>query len=200
MPSKESRVELLQGTLDLIVLRALSTMGPQHAYGLRQGITTEFLGIDGMSYAPLSGDNYRTYRHWLGGLLGWLALAGCIGGRSLNGRKSSQRVGSFAAAVSSATAAWSLRFFAAVVAIDRTDPKTPLLRIEAHDPLGTTHALLILDQHAHAVALREDLPVVRVLTVDQPRGQQEIGPAHQQESVADAEHVRDPDLDDLHAP
>ncbi len=28
------RVQLLQGTLDLIVLRALSTMGPQHAYGL----------------------------------------------------------------------------------------------------------------------------------------------------------------------
>lgn len=28
------RVELLQGTLDLIVLRALSTMGSQHAYGL----------------------------------------------------------------------------------------------------------------------------------------------------------------------
>ena len=34
MPSKETRVELLQGTLDLIVLRALATMGPQHAYGL----------------------------------------------------------------------------------------------------------------------------------------------------------------------
>lgn len=33
MADKE-RVELLQGTLDLIVLRALSTMGPQHAYGL----------------------------------------------------------------------------------------------------------------------------------------------------------------------
>lgn len=32
MPSQ--KVELLQGTLDLIVLRALSTMGPQHAYGL----------------------------------------------------------------------------------------------------------------------------------------------------------------------
>jgi PadR family transcriptional regulator, regulatory protein PadR len=29
-----SRVELLQGTLDLIVLRSLSTMGPQHAYAL----------------------------------------------------------------------------------------------------------------------------------------------------------------------
>ena len=28
------RVELLQGTLDLIILRALSTMGPLHAYGL----------------------------------------------------------------------------------------------------------------------------------------------------------------------
>ncbi len=28
------RVEVLQGTLDLIVLRALSSMGPQHAYGL----------------------------------------------------------------------------------------------------------------------------------------------------------------------
>ena len=35
MASRErDRVELLQGTLDLIVLRALSTMGPQHAYGL----------------------------------------------------------------------------------------------------------------------------------------------------------------------
>jgi PadR family transcriptional regulator PadR len=30
----KGRVELLQGTLDLIVLRALETMGPQHAYGL----------------------------------------------------------------------------------------------------------------------------------------------------------------------
>jgi N-acyl-D-amino-acid deacylase len=43
---------------------------PQHANGIRQGITTEFLGIDGMSYAPLSSQNFKTYRHWLGGLLG----------------------------------------------------------------------------------------------------------------------------------
>jgi len=35
MPGEDGgRVELLQGTLDLIVLRALDTMGPQHAYGL----------------------------------------------------------------------------------------------------------------------------------------------------------------------
>jgi len=34
MSSESGRVELLQGTLDLIVLRSLSTMGPQHAYGL----------------------------------------------------------------------------------------------------------------------------------------------------------------------
>ena len=27
---------------------------PQHAYGLRQGITTEIVGLDGMSWAPLS--------------------------------------------------------------------------------------------------------------------------------------------------
>ena len=34
MSSKDTPVELLQGTLDLIVLRALSTMGPLHAYAL----------------------------------------------------------------------------------------------------------------------------------------------------------------------
>src|SRR5438093_12383106 len=34
MTSKEKHpIELLQGTLDLIILRSLSTMGPQHAYG-----------------------------------------------------------------------------------------------------------------------------------------------------------------------
>jgi PadR family transcriptional regulator, regulatory protein PadR len=34
MPSEGKPVELLQGTLDLIVLRALSTMGALHAYAL----------------------------------------------------------------------------------------------------------------------------------------------------------------------
>jgi PadR family transcriptional regulator, regulatory protein PadR len=32
--SERAPVELLQGTLDLIVLRALATMGPLHAYAL----------------------------------------------------------------------------------------------------------------------------------------------------------------------
>ncbi len=34
MSSETDSVRLLQGTLDLIVLRALATMGPQHAYAL----------------------------------------------------------------------------------------------------------------------------------------------------------------------
>ena len=43
---------------------------PQHAQGLRQGITTEILGQDGLSYAPLSADNYREYARYLAGILG----------------------------------------------------------------------------------------------------------------------------------
>ena len=43
---------------------------PQHANGLRQGITTEILGQDGLSYAPLSAGNYKVYRRYLAGLLG----------------------------------------------------------------------------------------------------------------------------------
>lgn len=35
MPSEDpERMPILQGTLDLIVLRMLQTMGPQHAYGI----------------------------------------------------------------------------------------------------------------------------------------------------------------------
>jgi transcriptional regulator len=34
MPSEDNQVALLQGTLDLIVMRALATMGPLHAYAL----------------------------------------------------------------------------------------------------------------------------------------------------------------------
>ena len=35
---------------------------PQHASSLRQGVTTEILGQDGLSYAPLSEDNYEVQR------------------------------------------------------------------------------------------------------------------------------------------
>ena len=43
---------------------------PQHPQGIRQGITTEILGQDGLSYAPLSPNNYRTYSRYLAGILG----------------------------------------------------------------------------------------------------------------------------------
>ena len=43
---------------------------PQHANSLRQGVTTEILGQDGLSYAPLSKENYSEYRRYLSGILG----------------------------------------------------------------------------------------------------------------------------------
>ena len=49
---------------------AVLLLDPQHAAGLRQGITTEILGQDGLSYAPLSAENYRLNRRYLAGLLG----------------------------------------------------------------------------------------------------------------------------------
>ena len=43
---------------------------PQHQEGIRQGITTEILGQDGLSYCPLSPDNYKVYGRYLRGILG----------------------------------------------------------------------------------------------------------------------------------
>ncbi len=43
---------------------------PQHVNGLRLGVTTEVLGQDGLSYAPLSPENYRINQRYLAGLLG----------------------------------------------------------------------------------------------------------------------------------
>ena len=43
---------------------------PQHASSLRQGVTTEILGQDGLSYAPLSSENYKIQRKYLSGILG----------------------------------------------------------------------------------------------------------------------------------
>jgi PadR family transcriptional regulator PadR len=38
MSTREEKLDLLQGTLDLIVLRTLDTMGPQHGLGLAKRI------------------------------------------------------------------------------------------------------------------------------------------------------------------
>ncbi len=50
MPSEEkSRLQVLQGTLDLIVLRTLATMGPQHAYAIAsrlQQISEDLLNLN----------------------------------------------------------------------------------------------------------------------------------------------------------
>jgi len=46
-------------------------VNPQHENGLRQGITTEMLGPDGISYAPLDAEGYRMFRWYKAGLLGW---------------------------------------------------------------------------------------------------------------------------------
>ena len=38
MSKRESKGDVLQGTLDLVVLRTLETMGPQHGFGLAKRI------------------------------------------------------------------------------------------------------------------------------------------------------------------
>ena len=43
------RIQVLQGTLDLIVLRTLATMGPQHAYGIAsrlQQVSEDLLNLN----------------------------------------------------------------------------------------------------------------------------------------------------------
>jgi transcriptional regulator len=47
--SSEDKMELLQGTLDLIVLRTLATMGAQHAYAIAtrlQQVSSDLLQIN----------------------------------------------------------------------------------------------------------------------------------------------------------
>lgn len=43
---------------------------PSHEQAVRQGITTEITGQDGLSYAPLSPENLQLYRRYLAGLNG----------------------------------------------------------------------------------------------------------------------------------
>jgi transcriptional regulator len=38
MSTREARTDVVQGTLDLMVLRTLETMGPQHGFGLAKRI------------------------------------------------------------------------------------------------------------------------------------------------------------------
>ena len=50
MPSeREDRIQILQGTLDLIVLRTLASMGPQHAYAIAsrlQQVSEDLLNLN----------------------------------------------------------------------------------------------------------------------------------------------------------
>ena len=46
---EKSRIQVFQGTLDLIVLRTLATMGPQHAYGIAtrlQQVSEDLLNLN----------------------------------------------------------------------------------------------------------------------------------------------------------
>ena len=52
--SKEARSEVLQGTLDLLVLKTLDTLGPLHGYGIAQRI----LQISGAALALNQGTLY----------------------------------------------------------------------------------------------------------------------------------------------
>jgi transcriptional regulator len=45
MPKGDTKADVLQGTLDLMVLRTLETMGPQHGFGLAKRILQISEGI-----------------------------------------------------------------------------------------------------------------------------------------------------------
>jgi len=45
MPKGNSKPDLLQGTLDLMVLRTLETLGPQHGFGLAKRIQQISAGV-----------------------------------------------------------------------------------------------------------------------------------------------------------
>ena len=69
MPHDERRLDLLQGTLDLMVLQTLHAMGPQHGYGIARRIEqvsgNSILLNQGTIYASL----VRLQQH------GWIAAS-----------------------------------------------------------------------------------------------------------------------------
>ena len=60
-----SRFELLQGTLDLMVLQTLDAMGPQHGYGVARRIeqmSEDILRLnEGTVYAALMGQEHQRW-------------------------------------------------------------------------------------------------------------------------------------------
>ena len=65
-------LHLLPGFIDTHVHSDMALLHDrQHANGLHQGITTEILGQDGLSYAPLSQENLETYAFFNRGLNGY---------------------------------------------------------------------------------------------------------------------------------
>jgi transcriptional regulator len=45
MPKEEAKAEVLQGTLDLMILRTLETLGPQHGFGLAKRMQQISAGV-----------------------------------------------------------------------------------------------------------------------------------------------------------
>jgi transcriptional regulator len=45
MPKEEDKAEVLQGTLDLMILRTLETLGPQHGFGLAKRMQQISAGV-----------------------------------------------------------------------------------------------------------------------------------------------------------
>jgi len=66
-----SRLTVCPGFIDLHTHSDIMILAhPRHEAKVMQGVTIDLLGLDGLSYAPLSPDNLRMMRHYLAGLNG----------------------------------------------------------------------------------------------------------------------------------
>src|SRR6266850_5911923 len=67
MSTGEAKTEVLQGTLDLMVLRTLETMGPQHGFGLAKRIQQISEGLLDLNQGTLYPALLRLeQRGWIG--------------------------------------------------------------------------------------------------------------------------------------